>query len=97
MKKIRRPVKLDVKEVRRRKREWIIIALTVILIAIVTYLESRYFRGDFLSLPISSNALIFALININVILILLLIFLILRNLVKLINERRRGLAGPAGG
>ncbi len=93
MKKIKRPVKLDVKEVRRRKREWIIIILIVILIAIVTYLESRFFRGDFHSLPISSNALIFGLININVILILLLFFLILRNLVKLINERRRGLAG----
>ena len=78
---------------RRRKREWIIIVLTVILIAIVTYLESRFFRGDFLSLPISGNALIFGLININIILILLLIFLIVRNLVKLIYERRRGLAG----
>ena len=93
MKKISRPIKLDMEEVKRRKREWVIIVLTVILIAIVTYLESRFFRGDFLSLPISSNAVIFGLININIILILLLIFLIIRNLVKLIYERRRGLAG----
>jgi len=93
MKKISRPVKLDVKELRRRKREWIIIVLIVILIAVVTYLESRFFRGDFFSLPISGNAVIFGLINTNIILILLLIFLIVRNLVKLIYERRRGLAG----
>ena len=93
MKKISRPVKLDVKELKRRKREWVIIVLIVILIAIVTYLESRFFRGDLFSLPISGNAVIFGLININIILILLLIFLIVRNLVKLIYERRRGLAG----
>ncbi len=94
MKKISRPVKLDVQEARRRKREWIIIVVTVILIAIVTYLESRVFRGEtVLSLPVSSNALIFGLININIILIILLIFLIVRNLVKLIYERRHGIAG----
>jgi two-component system nitrogen regulation sensor histidine kinase NtrY len=93
MEKISRPVKLDAKEVKRRKREWIIIVLTVILIAIVTYVESRVFRGEMLDLPISGNAVIFGLININIILILLLIFLIIRNLVKLIYERRRGLAG----
>ena len=93
MKKIRRPVKLDVKEVKRRKRERIIIFMTVILIVVVTYVESRVFRGEMLDLPISGNAMIFGLININIILIILLIFLIVRNVVKLIYERRRGVAG----
>lgn len=93
MKKTRRPVKLDVQEVKRRKRERIIILLTVILIAVVTYVESHVFRGEMLDLPISGNALIFGLININIILIILLIFLIVRNVVKLIYERRRGVAG----
>src|SRR3989339_477286 len=93
MKKIRRPIKLDVKEVKRRKRERIIIFFTVILIAVVTYVESRVFRGEMLDLPISGNALIFGLIDINIILILLLIFLIVRNVVKLIYDRRRGIAG----
>ena len=93
MKKVRRPAKLDVREARRRKREWFIIFVTVILIVVVTYLESRIFRGEPVVLPLSGNALIFGLININIILIILLIFLIIRNLVKLIYERRRGIAG----
>jgi len=93
MKKIRGPAKLDMREARRRKREWIIIFVTVILVVAVTYLESRIFRGEPVVLPLSGNALIFGLININIILIILLIFLIIRNLVKLIYERRRGIAG----
>ena len=59
----------------------------------MTYLESRVFRGEMLALPVSGNTLIFFLININIILIILLVFLIVRNLVKLIYERRRGIAG----
>ena len=93
MNKISRQIKLDERETKKRKRERIIILVTVILIIIVTYLESRVFRGEMIPLPVSGNALIFGLININIILIILLIFLIVRNLVKLIYERRRGVAG----
>jgi two-component system nitrogen regulation sensor histidine kinase NtrY len=93
MKKVRKPVKLKPQEARRRRREWIIIFVTVILIAFITYLESRIFRGEAVVLPLSGNALIFGLININIILLILLIFLIVRNLVKLIYERRRGIVG----
>jgi len=93
MKKVRRPVKLDIQEARRRKRERIIILVTVFLIALMTYLETSIFRGGAALLPVSGNALIFGLININIILIILLIFLIVRNLVKLIYERRHGIVG----
>ena len=93
MKKIRRPVKLDIQEAKRRKRERIIILVTVFLIALMTYLESRVFRGEAVVLPVSGNALIFGLINVNIILIILLIFLIVRNLAKLIYERRHGIVG----
>ncbi|MDA8124526.1 MAG: ATP-binding protein [Deltaproteobacteria bacterium] len=93
MKKTRRVVNLDVKEAKRRRRERIIIVLTLVLIALVTYVESRVFHGEMLALPVSGNTLIFFLININIILIILLVFLIVRNLVKLISERRRGIAG----
>lgn len=93
MKAIRGTVKLDIREARRRKRERIIIVVTVFLIAIITYIESLIFRGEAMPLPVSGNALIFGLININIILIILLIFLIVRNLVKLIYERRRGIVG----
>jgi two-component system nitrogen regulation sensor histidine kinase NtrY len=93
MKKVRRPVKLDVQETKRRKREWIIILVTVFLIALMTYLETGIFRGEVALLPVYGNALIFGLINVNIILIILLIFLIIRNLVKLIYERRHGIVG----
>jgi len=93
MKKVRRPVKLDVQETKRRKRERIIILVTVFLIALMTYLETGIFRGEAALLPVSGNALIFGLINVNIILIILLIFLIVRNLVKLIYERRHGIVG----
>ncbi|MBN2437182.1 MAG: PAS domain-containing protein, partial [Deltaproteobacteria bacterium] len=93
MKKVRRSVKLDAQEAKRRGRERIIILLTVFLIALVAYLESLVFRGQAVFLPLSGNALIFGLINVNIILIILLIFLIVRNLVKLIYERRYGIVG----
>ena len=93
MKKVPGTAKLDIRETSRRKRERIIIIVTVFLIVLITYIESRIFRGEALPLPVSGNALIFGLININIILIILLIFLIVRNLVKLIFERRRGVVG----
>jgi len=83
---------MDTKESKRRKRERIIIIITIALIVVMTYVESHLSRIELL-LPISSEVLIFGLININFILIILLIFLIVRNLVKLIFERRRGIMG----
>ena len=91
MKKVRRPVQLDKQETKKRKRERVIILVTVFLVALMTYLETSIFRGEVTLLPVSGNALIFGLINVNIILIILLIFLIVRNLVKLIYERRHGI------
>jgi two-component system nitrogen regulation sensor histidine kinase NtrY len=86
-------LQLDPREARRRKREWIIIFVTIALIAGATYMEGLVFRGEALVLPVSGNVLILGLININIILIILLLFLIIRNVVKLIFERRHGIAG----
>ncbi|PKN05267.1 MAG: PAS domain-containing sensor histidine kinase [Deltaproteobacteria bacterium HGW-Deltaproteobacteria-9] len=82
----------DAAELMRRKRERIIIVITVVVILILSFLEYHLFRAETI-LPASSNVLIFGLININVILIILLIFLIVRNVVKLIFERRHGVIG----
>jgi two-component system nitrogen regulation sensor histidine kinase NtrY len=83
---------IDEKEARKRRRERIIILLTVVLILLLSYMESNVtWRGHVL--PISDNVLIFGFININIILIILLIFLIVRNVVKLVFERRRGVIG----
>jgi len=93
MEKMTGTAKLEPREARRRKREWIIIFVTIALIAAATYMESLLFHGETLILPVSGNVLIFGLININIILIILLLFLIIRNIVKLILERRHGIAG----
>lgn len=83
---------IDLQERRKRNRERVLIVVTIIAIAVLSFLESYLsHRGD--TPPISNSVLIFGLININIILIILLIFLIIRNVVKLIFERRRGIIG----
>ena len=77
---------------RRRRRERYLIIFLFIVISFLTYLGTRVFDlGP--DLPISNSILVFALININVILLLLLLFLTVRNLVKLLFERRKNIMG----
>ena len=85
-------LRVDTKEQKRRRREWILIVITLILIVAVTYVESRFASVESL-IPFSHNVVIFGLININIILLILLIFLIVRNVVKLIYERKHGVLG----
>ncbi len=79
-------------EQRRRRREKIIIIVTLPLIVILTYLESHFLQVGS-KLPMGSNIVIFALMNINVILLLFLLYLIARNVVKLIFERKQNIFG----
>ncbi len=64
----------------------------MLVIVVLSLVESHLFQRDD-ALSLSSNVLIFGMININIILIILLVFLIVRNVVKLIFERRRGVIG----
>ena len=80
------------KEQKRRRRERIIIIVSLVLIVLLTYLESHFFQFGS-ELPMGSNVIIFALMNINVILLLLLLYLVTRNVVKLIFERKRNIFG----
>jgi len=89
---VRNHKNIDLQELKRRKRERIIILVTIVVIFILTFLESHISQRESI-IPISNNILVFGLININIILILLLIFLIVRNVVKLIFERRHGVLG----
>ena len=88
---------MDVKKVlspdaRRRRNELIIIGVISILILVLTTIEMKFPQlGG--KLPVANNIIIFSLININIILILLLIFLVIRNLVKLIFERKQKVLG----
>ena len=83
---------MDTAESRRRKRERIIIVVTVFVVLVLSFLEYLLFRTEII-LPTSNNILIYGLININLILIILLVFLIVRNVVKLVFERRHGIIG----
>ncbi|NOQ45266.1 MAG: HAMP domain-containing protein, partial [Desulfobulbaceae bacterium] len=69
-----------------------VIAFCCLLIPLLGYLQRILLKGDF-NLPISSTVLIFALININGLLLLLMLYLVLRNLVELIFERRQKILG----
>ncbi len=79
-------------ERRRRRRELLLIFLVMAVVALLTLAEHRliHFGGDF---PISSTILMFILINLNLLLLILLIFLVFRNLVKLVYDRRRRILG----
>ncbi|MDI6617020.1 MAG: HAMP domain-containing protein, partial [Syntrophaceae bacterium] len=79
-------------ELKKRRRERIAILVVIAVIIVLTYVESHLSTIDIL-LPMSNEVLIFGLININLILIIFLVFLIARNLTKLIFERRRGILG----
>jgi two-component system nitrogen regulation sensor histidine kinase NtrY len=79
-------------EQRRRRRERIIIIVTLPLIVLLTYLESHFLQVGS-KLPMGSNIVIFALMNINVILLLFLLYFIARNVVKLIFERKQNIFG----
>ena len=79
-------------EARRRRNELIIIGVIFILILILTTIEMKFPQiGG--KIPFANYIIIFSLININIILIFLLIFLVIRNLVKLIFERKRKVLG----
>jgi two-component system nitrogen regulation sensor histidine kinase NtrY len=79
-------------ERRRRKRERIIIVAIIIVVALLTLVESRIINFG-AAFPISNTILMFILININMLLLILLIFLVFRNLVKLLYERKRRVMG----
>ncbi len=83
---------IDQQERLRRRRERLIILITAVLIAGLTILES-YFSRTSGKLPLSSNILVYFILNLNIILLVLLIFLVIRNVVKLIFERRHGILG----
>ena len=79
----------------RRRREIALIVIFVIIFGVAFFLEfhlSRVAQSQ-LELPFISSTLFFALWNIIILLGLVVIFLAVRNLVKLIFERRRGIFG----
>jgi len=77
---------------KRRRREIFIIIAAIPVIVLLTYFESHItiISGN---VPIPANILILGLINLNIILLVVVIFLVLRNTVKLFFERKRKVMG----
>ncbi len=79
------------KDLARRRRERIAIGIVAVLVIGLTILEANLAAVG--GMAFTSNIVIFALINLNVILIVLLIFLVTRNVFKLILDRKRNILG----
>ncbi|MGE5189694.1 MAG: ATP-binding protein [Gemmatimonadota bacterium] len=80
------------REAAKRRRERVAIGVVAALVVGLTLLEANLATlGG--AVGLTSNVVIFALINLNVILVVLLIFLVTRNVFKLILDRRRKILG----
>jgi two-component system nitrogen regulation sensor histidine kinase NtrY len=81
-------------EQRQKKQRLIriVIGCCLLLIPLLGAVQRNLLSGE-LNLPLSSTVLIFALININGLLLLLMLYLVLRNLVELVFERKQHLLG----
>ncbi|MDF1580798.1 MAG: ATP-binding protein [Desulfuromonadales bacterium] len=79
-------------ELRKRRREWLVIISVVVLVGLLARFETRLFDLTE-KIPQSGSVLMLVLININILLIVLFLFLVFRNVFKLLLERRRGLPG----
>lgn len=77
---------------RRRRREQAVIIALLTAVLILGCLQGWLFHYES-ELPFFGNVLLIALVNINLILILLLIYLVIRQLVKLVFERKKGVLG----
>jgi len=78
---------LSVEERKKRVRETAIIFLAFLLIVLLTGLEIRLTQLSSKA-PLASNVIIFGMINVIVLLVVLLVYLISRNIVKLLVESR---------
>src|SRR4030095_6837462 len=83
---------LKVEELKRRKREGIVILVTALMVAALIFFEVQLPDAT-PEYSIGSNIVFFLLININIILLGLLVFLVIRNLVKLVVEHRQRILG----
>ena len=83
---------LSAGEVRKRKREAIIVCISLLTICLLTYLEIHLSRLSE-QVPMGSNIAIFGMVNLIILLIILLVYLVFRNIAKLVLERRKNTPG----
>lgn len=80
-------MELTGQERKKRVREASIIVLAILLIVLLTGVEIRLTQLSS-NAPLSSNVVIFGMINVIILLVVLLVYLISRNVVKLLVENR---------
>lgn len=86
------PETMEDRELKRRKRERIIIFILFFVLAIFTAVEVHLLRLSS-KLPFVNSIFFFGLMNLNIVLIMLLLFLVFRNVVKLVLDEKRGRLG----
>jgi two-component system nitrogen regulation sensor histidine kinase NtrY len=79
-------------EKKKRKTERTLIVITVLLVLILTVVEANI-ASTVTKIPFLGNVFVFIVINLNILLILFLLFLVSRNFFKLFVERKRNILG----
>ncbi|HJV65098.1 MAG TPA: ATP-binding protein [Geomonas sp.] len=79
-------------EIRKRKREGFFVCLSLLSILLLTFFEIHLSRLSS-EVPMGSNVIIFGIINVIILLIILLVYLVSRNITKLLLERRKNAPG----
>ncbi|HLC21075.1 MAG TPA: hypothetical protein VJM10_03080, partial [Candidatus Methylomirabilis sp.] len=77
---------------RRKRRTRLILAAVFGLVVVLTTVQVLIYQLRFPT-PIASNILVFALVNVNMVLLLILVLLVFRSLFKVYLERRDNLLG----
>jgi len=83
---------LPIAESRKRRREWFVVIVLFILVFLSLRYQTKLFSLT-TEIPLSGNILVLALINVNILLIIICLFLVFRNIFKLWMERRGAIPG----
>ncbi len=94
MKRVLSKIEKTVLENQKRKREIILIFCLSLLVVFLTWFEIRLFATS-QKLPFVHSIFFFGLVNFNIILLLLLLFFIFRNVVKVFLESKGGVFGSS--
>jgi len=92
MSEARQDLNKPLKKHTRRYRELLLLIVVASLLALLPRFENHLFEFS-TKLALSNSIIALSLINLNILLVLLFLFLIFRNILKLILERRQGVPG----
>ncbi len=83
---------MDTREIKKRRREWLAIASLSILFLLLTVAEFRLTRLS-TTLPFVNSIFFFGILNVNIILLIAIVWLVFRNIGKLFIERSNNILG----